>query len=412
MNSVLLKAVAACAVAPLSLDPARRMLETRLASTSRFRLIALFATSRVSICLAAFAIVQVKLPSDVAHYYADFGHAALASGRTPGSPYSPGFDYLMAALLWLFHSPASIVGLMTVVEIVAFGVTLTALWSADRPLSLSVAALWLVCPISLFNVALGGQDEALILLATASALWAITKKRDALAGACVACGLMVSKILAVFAAIPLLCVPARGLARGAVTAIALIAVAVVVMLAAHVPLLGFFDEARNITSGNVWAVMALLLNRDLLFSTFWMLGITAAILGLAVVAMRRRPLEDAARQVLRAMGTVGCLFLLFSPKAFASYLVMFLPGILFLLLSVPRWVRAPLVLAFLPVSVFESSLWFSLVPYGQSLHTNAGGRMSLGVADAVLVTGYAILAWRGLTLGFEPALAAPRTGRT
>jgi hypothetical protein len=351
------------------------------------------------------------LPSDPVHYYAAFGRSVLTTGRTAASPYSPGFDYLMAGLWRVFHTPASFIGAMIIAEGAAFALTISTLRAAAQPMALAIAALWFVSPVSVFNVALGGQDEALIVLAVAGVLWAAERRRDVLAGACVAAGVAMSKILAAFAAVPLLVLPGPRIGRAALAGIALVAVATAVCLAANIPVLTFLVEAQTMSSGNLWAVASLLLDRADLLPMPWMRLMAIGALLLVTLRMRRRSTERPIVQMLRATGTVGCVFLLFSPKAFASYVLMFLPGILFLLLAAPPLIRTFLIVEFFPITVVEPTLWFRLVPDGLSLPVAGVGRWGLLMADVVLSVGYCVLAWSGWTYREASAVVAQRRTR-
>lgn len=412
MNGLVLKAVGAIALAPLSLDPIRRPLERHLASRSSFTWTALFLGSRLAISGIAFGVLQLRLPSDAAHYYANFGRAVLQSGHAAGSPYSPVFDYLMAALLWTFHTPVSFIAMLTIAEAAAFGLTASAVRAVDPSLGLSIAALWLVSPLSIFNVALGGQDEALIVLAFAAVIWAVLHRREVTAGALVGAGVIVSKILALFALLPVLCLCWRRAARGTTAAVGVLATAVAILSLTGLPLLGFLREAQRMTSGNIWAVASLVAGSRGpagLALQAWaplMIATTVAAVAVAVLLMRHAPADALVEQILRVVGTVGCVFLIFSVKAFPSYLMMFLPGVLFLMLKVPPAVRVGVVLVFVPLSVVESSTWFLLEPWGDLLPIRSGPRLVLAVVDSLLVAGYGVLAWRGLTL-----VRATRVGR-
>jgi hypothetical protein len=399
MNAVLAKAAGAILLAPLSLDAVRLPLERRLAKSTPLAWTVVFFASRLAIGLCAFTWFQLGLPGDVAHYYAGFGGAVLQSGSAAGSPYSPVFDYLMAALLWLFRTPLSFVIFAIVAEAAAFAIAANAIGASDAPLARAVAALWLVSPISIVNVALGGQDEALILLAVAGAMWAVLSRRTSAAGVIVAVGIVASKVLAVFAGLPLLCLSGRRLWRGVAAAALTLGIAVLALSIAGVPVLGFASEARRITPGNLWAIASLAVGRQELWPPLVIGAATMGGLVLTVLVIRMSPADAMVEQALRAVGTAGCVFLLLSFKSFPGYLVMFLPGILFLLLKVTRSLRTALILVFVPCVVVESSLWFALEPFGESLPTTARGRLVLAAVDLVLVSGYAALAWRGLTLG-------------
>jgi len=74
---------------------------------------------------------------------------------------------------------------------------------------------------------------------------------------------------------------------------------------------------------------------------------------------------------------------------------MFLPGLLYMVLSVPPRQRFFLLWVFLTVCAFEPSLWFaftkdSRLPWLPAL---------MAASDVIVVGGYAVTTWYGLQLG-------------
>jgi hypothetical protein len=75
---------------------------------------------------------------------------------------------------------------------------------------------------------------------------------------------------------------------------------------------------------------------------------------------------------------------------------MFLPGVLFLILSLKASWRLVILWLLLPAATFETSLWF-YVDEGRALARVAWGRPALLLTDAALLFSYLTLAWAGLT---------------
>ena len=397
MNFALAKAAVAVAMVPLALDGARGRAQQALRKVRPAALVAAFGVSRLCTAAAAFGLVGLAAPGDVATYYAQFGKAVLSGGRDPASPYSPGFDYLLGGLIWLFGTPLTIVYALTCCEIAAFAMALAALRRYNSRFALPIAWLWLVSPISVFNIALGGQDEALILAVWCAVLWAMSADRAGRAGIVVAGGVLCSKVLGTFAGLPLAAAPAGRVGRAAAAAAAVVAVAFGIAAYAHAPMLGFLQESSRVTSGNIWTWSALALGSVQPTAQGWQFVVAAATIAAALVQTRRHPLPRPEEQALRVTGTIGCLFLLLTPKSFTSYLVMFLPGVLFLVLAARRSARRVLLAVFLPVATFEASLWFQATTRGV-LQPLWWARPAMLVADGILIAGYATLAWSGLRL--------------
>ncbi len=395
MNFVWWKAMAALALAPLALDGPRHRLEAVFKGHSRAVLVGVFAGSRLVGCAFAFLVLDLALPSDVRGYYTAFAEAVLNAGRSDRSPYSPGFDYLLAALRWWWASSLSFVVLMMVAEIAAVVLVLRLLDRHRPALSLPIAVLWLVSPVSLLHVAIGGQDEALVLLVWSVVASLAVGGRAVAAGMTIVVGLASTKVLALFAALPFAGTSHERIWRVVATCLVLGGLLAAALHALGVPLGDVVAESRLATSGNLWALPAIALGWGRPVPMLGAMLVGTAVLAAALVYMHVRPWPASADQVLRVTGTIGCLFLLLGQKSFANYLVIFLPGVLFLALQVSSAERVFLLSVVLPVSAFEPSLWFYFAE-GEALVGSAAGRLVMLAADLVLVLGYALLVRRGL----------------
>ncbi len=395
MSFVWWKALAALALVPLALDRPRRAIEAVWQRQSRLTFVGVFAASRLAACLLAFVVLDLPLPGDVSGYYTAFADAVLASGRHELSPYSPGFDYLLAALRGLSGSSLSFILLMIGAEVLSVAVVLRLLDRHRPECALPIGALWLVSPVSLLHVALGGQDEALILLAWSLVAWLALSGQSAAAGAAVAVGVACTKLLGLFAALPLVGQSRRSVVRAAGAAAALGGVLALVQVQAGIPLGNLASESRLVTSGNLWALPAIAMGWGRPPSVPGLLVLGGGVLAVAGVYLHWRPWARPIDQALRVAGTMACLFLLVSQKSFTTYLVIFLPGVLFLALEAPARERMFLLGMVLPASAFEPSLWFHFRE-GESLVGSVPGRVAMLAVEGTLIAGYLLVARRGL----------------
>jgi hypothetical protein len=402
VNAVGWKALAALALVPLAFDTPRRWLEARLRPYSRAVVVVVFAASRLGACALAFLVLEFALPSDVRGYYTAFAEAALTTGRHESSPYSPGFDYLLAALRWWSPNLLSVVVVMIVAEVGALALLLRFLDRHSPALSRPIAVLWLVSPVSLLHVALGGQDEALILL-----IWTVMASlamggRARAAGMALAIGVACTKLLGLFGGLPLVGQPIERTWRAAAAALAAGGVLAALLVAVGIPFGNALSESRLVTSGNVWALPVIAFGSGRPEPALAQVILALAVLAAAVVYLHRHPWPTSVSQMLRVSGTIGCVFLLVSQKSFANYLVIFLPGVLFLALQASPAVRVFLLAVALPVSAFEPSLWFYFRE-GDALIGSAGARAAMATADLTLVLGYVAI----VRQGFRPAPVMP-----
>jgi hypothetical protein len=388
------KALAAAALVPFAFEAPRRGLAALFRSTSPPVFVAVFAASRLGACVLAFVVAGLALPSDVRGYYATFADAVLAGGRHPSSPYNPGFDYLLALLRWWSPSLLGVVIFMIAAEVAALVLVRRILDRHAPAWSWPLVVLWLVSPVSLLYVALGGQDEALILLVWAGVATMALGGRSVAAGIAAAGGFAGTKLLGLCAALPLAGLPIARTWRAGLAAMVATAVIAGLCVGLAIPFGNVLGEARLVTSGNVWA-LPVLASGGRPQPRFVFVAVAVICLAAAILHMRRHPWPTSIAQILRMSGTTGCLFLLVSQKSFAHYLVMFLPGVFFLILQAPPAARALLLSIVLPISAVEPSLWFHFRE-GDALVESRAARLAMLAADVPLVLGYLGLVGVGL----------------
>jgi hypothetical protein len=392
VNYALVKAIAVVPCAVVWSDGARAWLGRKLPSHPVAAVTAA-AAMRFGLAALAFEVLGLKIPSDAAGFYATFARDVLQTG-VASSPYSPGFNDLLAGISWLFGSPMGFVWTFITVEVAALGVLAhlakaTPIWE--------VVIFWIVNPLSLYFVTLGAQDEPLLLLFWCLTLWMVVRRRPALGGLLAGLGVAMTKILGGFAVLPTLLLPRRQAVLSLIVAGCAVAAAVGVCWQLHVPVLGFLNESRLVTSGNVWAIVAFVGSGAPAGARVWQMATAVAAVGAALIWLERRPLASPIEQALRVLGVVGAMFLALMPKSFTEYTIIFLPGLLWLTLQMPRrWRQASLYL-FLPACVVEPSVWF-MFGEGRTLAATWWARPAMIALDTAVVGGYVALAVRGLSI--------------
>lgn len=391
VNLWLLKALVSVGLLPIWSDWARRYVGAFFLRCGGIWAVGVFAVSRFVPLLLAVFVVGLKIPGDSVEWI------KLITAHQVG-PYSIGFYYILAAISSAHLSPLALVLTMIAVEVAAFALFWSTVASRIRePLVLGLLAFWLVNPISLFHISLGGQDEALILFGWCAGLWAVLHGKPRIAGLFTVVSVFFSKILGVVTCLPLVALPRDKVRSGFVAFAGVMAACIGVMLLMNISLLGFLDELPFLTSGNVWALVELLWpgrSETTVVRQFVIAGVTTVA---AVGLVGRYPLSDELHQSLRITGTAGCVFLFLSPKSPTAWLVMFLPGLLFLILTMGQRSRRFILLAFFPVVAFEPSLWFYF-DQGGTLDQAAWGLPVMILVDAVVLVGYGRLIWQGLRL--------------
>lgn len=397
-NLFAVKAAVAAVVCVACSERCRGVIAKWLARATTRSAVAVFAATRLTPFAMAFLVLRLRAPGDSIEW------AVFMNDPNAAWPYTSGFRELLHLVWWVMPSPLGFVALMVMAEVAAFALFMAvARRGLDTAMAGALLAFWLVNPVSLFHVALGGQDEAIVLLGWCAVAMLASRARPALAGGCMACAVLLTKFLAGFAGLPLVSRPSRQVVTGGAAFVAVLFTAAM-LLAVPGDWAGFLDELRYPTSGNVWALPRLV---DI--DAFMRIGsvserVVAALFAVGmllvtfiIVTLWANPLAEDLAQTLRVTGTVGATFMLFSPKSPTAWMLMFLPGLLFLILHTPPGARRFLANVFLPVSIFEPSLWF-FTDQGRALDVTQWSRALTILANIVVLSGYGLLIASGLTL--------------
>jgi hypothetical protein len=321
--------------------------------------------TRVGLFLAVFWALHVEPASDLPAYYypqAELANRGLLVYRDFPSSYAPLFPYALgAALRLIWHSPKMII----VLAIAAEGLSLP-FWmgACARVLpgehARRAALLYVASAAPLVNVALEGQNQVWVSLCLAVAVWLYGRGREV--GAAVA--LSLSVVLVKFLA--LLSVPAFFFRNSRRTAIAstfavtpLLVYGFLLVKGADIlsPLRG---ESGDQTAGNLpFLATGLLMAFGINVPLRVLDGITLALLaGLSVWLSQREP-QPRAWGTMCGVVLLLATVLLFSKKAYPSYLVMaFYPFCAIAASDSWRWWNGVIFGCFGVVAMLEPTLWF------------------------------------------------------
>lgn len=365
---------------------------------------AIFAVSRLGLYAVVFLVLGIAPRGDIPSYYvpeALWTRAGRVQYRDFPSSYAPLHPYLDAAVLSLWRSPLAIILFAIVVEALLLWVWLRVgrLLVSEERLRLA-ALLYVASPISLQYVTIDGQDNVLLALLIALALWLAYRARDGASGAVVGAGIAVVKFL------PLVFVPGflMGVRRwvrwalgfGAVVA-AVYGGAIVRGLRVLYPLEA---EGSLKGSGNVPYLLESLTGK--IFPAPLENAMVVLAL-LAVYALLLRPSRTASpegRLRVIAFGTTALTLalLLLAKKSWPPYLMMALFPMCVAVVR-PAWTRLRLALwcGFSAVTLLEHSYWASMMQQVQSAELHAWllerqpGAFVLVALELMLIAGYAWL---------------------
>jgi hypothetical protein len=382
----------------------------------------LFGLSRLLVFGLLFGALHIAPRGDIpAYYYPEAAKvlAGLHPYRDFVTSYAPLHAYLGAAAIRLHDAPQSIILLA-----IAFELALMFVWCAipERYLSESLRrqalTLYLVNPLSILFVTVDGQDNVLIALFFALAVYFLLKQRTALSGVAYGFSVCVVKFLALLY-FPLFVVVLRRWWLWLLAFFAtLTAVYGVFALSGANVLIPLTVEGDYRGSGCVPFFVETILGK-LISGPFWD-GLTA-LSALAVVAV----LFFSARKVLRGLDpeqtrsaqlfllaqgatAITMVLLLLSKKSWSTYTLMALFPICLTVVQSRRvflWGYA----LFLFVAAVEHSFWSSILlqPTAVQLHAlllhGSRSAMVLMLLEILLLCGYAML----LTLALRRLLRTP-----
>ena len=371
-----------------------------------------FAFSRLGIFGLVFLVLRIAPRGDVPAYY--FGQAQqvlrhLLPYRDFVSSYAPLHPYLDAGLISMWHTPLAIMLFSVLAEML-----LLPLWMrAGREFlpegELRTASLlYLASPISLQFVTIDGQDNAVISVLMALAVWLVIRSGP-FSGA-FAAGAAFGASVAAIKFLPLLYAPAFFFAvprRWPFVAGALLVCGVVYS--------GFVVAGAAVLSplaaeGDLWSAGDLPYLIEAVFGVRVPLRLSDAVLLLALVAIfaliakaaLRADVAIRMRVLTYGMAALTLAFLLFSKKSWPPYLMLALfPACLVVaggLKGSGRWKVAAFA-GFSVVAVTEHSYWasslaqFSSMEFHRALMAGESSAVLMMGLEVVLTAGYLWLLW-------------------
>jgi hypothetical protein len=327
---------------------------------------AALVASRLGLFCVLFLWIGAAPRGDVPTFYLDQVREALRH-RLPyrdfPSAYAPLHAYLDAGLFGLWHTPLALMLFPVLAEMLLLPLWLRVGRAFLEEREVRIASLlYIGSPISLQFVAVDGQDNVVIALLIAIALWFLLRGRAALSGAALGLSIVTFKFLPLlYAPVFFLSSPRRW--RWAAGGGAVVLAIYGWLLLEGAPILQPLAAEGGLRSAGDLPYLVETLSGLSLPGRFWdLLLLLALFVLLAALAGVARGASQAARLrvVVFGVSAVTLLVLLLSKKSWPPYLMLSLFPICLLPASVARRrVRMPAFALFSVVAVTEHSVWAS-----------------------------------------------------
>jgi hypothetical protein len=365
--------------------------------------------SRIAAFLTIFFVAKVSPHGDVIRYYFPQAQAIL-DGKLPYrdfySSYAPLYGYVYAGVLCLWHSPLAIILFAIVAEFCLLPLWFTVARLYFGETELRTAALLYICsPVSIFLVAIDGQNSILVGVLLALAVVMLVLHRPLASGAVFALNIIAVKFL------PLLYLPSFLIATGrrlrwlsGFLVVATLGYAAFVLR--HAPIFApLYVEGRSRTSGGLPYLIGML-TEGVLPGQLWdliTLAMLLSILILAIIKSKEASRQAAFKILILSMPALTCALLLFSKKSVPNYVLFSLFPMCLVISSATKKTIA-LFLAFMTCATIEPGYWFALMDLAPASTIQ---RSLLGidptvtiffVLECIVVAGYAWLAVRSVLL--------------
>lgn len=398
----------------------RRLRTLPAASFDRFLTIT-FAASRLALFAGTFLILRLEPRGDVPSFYLldalDVTRGLLPYRDFPTS-YAPLHPYLDALLLHLWHSPLSMILFAILAEIVMVPLWVRIARQFIVEDELRVAALlYLTSTISLQFVTIDGQDNVIIALLLALALFLLRRNAPLTAGLSIGAGIAAIKFL------PLIYAPVFFFTSRRRWLIALGALLLIVPIYAafalhHAPiLLPFTSEGAMRSSGDLPFIVEAIANINLpsALTDGFLIAVFAAIYTLVARRALAADHTTRLRLITFGMAAITLAFLVFVKKSWPPYLLLALFPICLVFArrasqSPARRVSyASLFALFGVIAVVEHSWWATVL--GQLTASELHQGLALGLwkhgvflaLEILLVAGYLWLFAQSLRALLGPA---------
>jgi len=298
-----------------------------------------FVVGAVILKFVAVAVLYALRPqlgatSDAGLYYIHEARHVLA-GEVPyrdfDSSYSPLFPVILAPAVAVWNGIGAIVLLMTAFEAAMLGLYLRASPAAGSVAVYRTAFYYSFSPISVYWCALTGYNGSIIALFALASLLLAERRRDAGAATVAVAGFLCSKLLMALNFPAFICFERRGcVVRGAIL-VGLAAAAIGgPYLAGFDTLLPIRREMNNVTSGNIWFLLAPLVSEEIRRTPAWNLAplfAFALVFPALFVPYASKMWRSADRgtrfnSATAFLATTNLLFMILSKKSYGFYLLM------------------------------------------------------------------------------------------
>jgi hypothetical protein len=348
--------------------------------------------SRAGLYVLVFFVLHIAARGDVVGFYFPEAERAL-HGAVPYvnllTSYAPLHPYLDGVAVLLWRSPLSIVLLAIVFELLLLPVWLgfaRAFFSEQQVRTATL--LYIASPISLQFVATDGQDNVIIAVLLALAVYCVYRGRTLLSGAAVGLGVIFVKFL------PLLFVPvfAMGVSRQLSRRVRWLAGLALVLVLGYAPfallhgnlLYPLLFEGQERTASNLpYVVEAVLgLGAHPRAEDGLLLLTIAGILAVSAKALYGAELEARVRVMTFAPAALTLALLMLSKKSWPPYLMLVLfPLCLLFGEGRYRGVRTLAFGIFSVLAVFVHSLWATV--FQQALAPELHAMLAAGRPSAL-----------------------------
>jgi hypothetical protein len=365
--------------------------------------------SRLAVYFGLFFVLRFAPRGDIPAYYWQEGNNVL-SGLLPyrdfPSSYAPLHPYLDAWLIRMWHSPLSIIIFSVCAELVLLPIWLRVgrAFLSEQELRTG-ALLYLSSAISLQFVAIDGQDNVVVAMCLAFAVFLLFRNRLVASGAALGLSAVMIKFLPFFYAPAFLLAAPRRWRWVAGMALP-VGLVYGIFAAKRLPVLSVLGREGGMRSANNLPFLAEGILGITIPARIWdglVLCVIVAILLVAATAMRRAPFNRRLRILTFCMAALTLAIVLFSKKSWPPYLMLALFPIC---LAVP--VRSKLMSAafafFGVAAIIEPSYWstilrqFSAQEFHRGLLADQRNCMIFLILQCILVAGYSCLLLRSMSL--------------
>lgn len=382
-----------------------------------------FILSRFVIFFGVFFALHLPVRGDIPSFYFPEAHWAILHElpyRDFPSSYAPLHSFLDAGLVLLWNSPVAIILFAILVECLILPVWLRAarLFATESTVRIA-AVLYITSAISLQFVTIDGQDNVVIGLLLALGVLTLTRRRDALSGACVSFGAVLIKFLALLFA-PAFILAARNWLRWLIGFVAVLVLGYGIFAALHLPILYPLSAEGGLRTASD---LPYLLESVAGYTppAYVEDGLLAIVLLILIAVMVRARLRANTQKPLLRLVVFGCAslnlaLLIFSKKSWPPYLMLTLfPLCLLFGEGGHRRLRLACFAVFNVLAVTTHSIWatvfsqFLAEPFHHALAQGQHMAIVFLVTQILLVAGYAWLLIESIDMMLMPGASQPTT---